>query len=143
MADPIGDLIGRVTDYAKRVVSATARIVRGDIVKAYVEAIEMFYGDYTPSVYQRHWQLRNTYQPLYKNAHGLIAYAGITITAAGMGSVYHDPPATVLNMSLQGMHGYSGPITAAPAEHLLMQIDMIVAYAQSYVDQGAAAAGGI
>lgn len=136
-------LISRVTDFAKRVVSATARIARDDIVAAYQEAINMFYSDYTPSSYKRLWELNNTFLPLYRNSHGLIAYAGITITADNMSDNYKDPPIVVLNTALQGMHGYSGPITAAPSEHLLTQINLIVSWAQSYVDQGVASAGGI
>lgn len=78
---------------------------RESITSEYVNAIELFYNSYTPQQYDRKWQLRKSYRPYYRNAHGTRFHGGVEICTDKMEDVHSDPNEVVLSYALAGWHG--------------------------------------
>lgn len=85
-------------------------------------AMNMFYGDYSPIYYNRTDDLRSNSYSKYIHNNGRYYYGGVKISADGMSPYYHGqgesvPASMIANM---GWHGWHGPMiqTAPPLDYL-------------------------
>lgn len=106
------DLKKYAQNYAKGMALETKNI----LVDEAKNALDIFYGDYHPSVYDRTDNLHmNSFEPYYSNSHGSIYRGGVKFSSANMEEVYNAPAQWVFNLALgSGIHGLPGqglPVT--------------------------------
>lgn len=70
-------------------------------------AIEMFYQDYTPIYYQRHYYnfREKSFKKFYENKHGHIVRGGVELSSDSMDDIYQDSKNEVFDMVYAGYHG--------------------------------------
>ena len=94
------------TNYAKGMALEAKRILTDEAKTA----LDIYYGDYNPILYNRTSNLHdNSYEPYYSNAHGSIIRGGVKFTSSAMGEVYNAPASWVFNLAMgSGIHGLPG-----------------------------------
>lgn len=100
-----------VRDYTEKYCVAYCQKAADEITEFAKSAIYQFYNDYTPSIYDRTYDLRdNSYKRYYhNNGHGKY-YGGVRITSEDMstyqpGTVYETDPFEVVTAAYNGWHG--------------------------------------
>lgn len=104
--------------YANNYMRHLATILGEEMTKETGNIIELFYKDYTPTSYQRHYyNLRdNSYQRYYSNKHGGRTYVcGVRVTPELMDDLYNAPTEQVLSSVWDGFHGLPYDHTINPA----------------------------
>lgn len=91
--------------FGNQVAKNIAITVRDTLTQEYAYAVDQFYAAYTPTQYQRHWELRNSYKPYYRNPHGTRYHGGVEITADKMADVHSADNDFILSCALSGYHG--------------------------------------
>ena len=109
----------------------TDKAVR-DIYKFSISCIDQYYANYTPSIYDRTYQLYNTVSPLVEISDGgdtMSATVGVRFDASGLGTHYHSTrwgtvqgvengyEADILSDFLDGIHPMTdgSPLPGTPA----------------------------
>lgn len=100
------ELSDEIQQLGNNVAKEIAIRAREELTQCYIDSIELFYNSYQPEQYQRTWQLRNSYQKYYTNAHGNIFYGGVKITDTRMKETHQAPNYEVLNLAIHGWHGH-------------------------------------
>lgn len=99
------DLKRDIQKFGNNIAKNIAITAREEITKEYAIAVEEFYNAYTPLQYERKWQLRKSYRPYYRNAHGTRYHGGVEICTDKMKDVHSDSNEIVLSYALSGWHG--------------------------------------
>lgn len=115
---------------------------RERMTQEYLNVIEVFYSEYDPKYYIRHFNNRyderslinsglgRTFEKYYKNSHGNKFSGGISISTDNMYSDYSTPQINVLNSFLNGYHGVTSlgiESSVQPYKHMLRYKDWLVA----------------
>lgn len=99
-------------NYSVEISKALAKEVRQEMLESAKEAITLFYLDYTPLSYRRHYYnfMEKSFRGYYKNPHNQIIRGGIELTPYLMDDIYgkkksHDVTDVVFDLVYSGFHG--------------------------------------
>lgn len=102
-------------EYARNFCSAGARIAAQEFEKAAQQAIYAFYMDYSPKVYDRTGDIKNSFKK-YLHNNGRYYSGGVEITSEGMSAYKSDPSSNYpygtgnpSSIATGVWHGYRGP----------------------------------
>lgn len=133
------DLKKDIQKYGNNIAKNIAIEAKEKLTSEYRYSVEEFYNSYTPEEYERTWQLRKSYRPYYRNAHGTRYHGGVEICVDKMKDTHSEPNEIVLGFALSGWHGhpnrgiYTPPYIYEHVEHyrdiLFDYIDLIAAHA--------------
>lgn len=105
------ELKSDLKDYSAEISRKLAKQVRQELLETAKEAISLFYLDYTPLRYHRHYYnfLEKSFRGYYKNPHNQIIRGGIELTPYLMDDIYgkqnHNVTDIVFNLVYSGYHG--------------------------------------
>ena len=101
------DLYKDLKKLGKNFCVGMATEVRDNLTKSAAVAIEMFYQDYDPDFYHRHYYnfRRKSFRKYYDNKHGHIVRGGVELSPDAMDDIYQDPVEQVFDMVYHGFHG--------------------------------------
>ena len=151
------DLSGLERDLKKyfyKTLSHTASIIADELTEEARFSIDMFYKDYRPLYYHRHYYnfQKNSFKRYYSNPHGKNYAGGVDLTPDRMDDIYRDPVNEVFDMVYAGFHGPSSafvspktftvtPImTPSPMDIILKKQEKIAEQIEDYVIKGQNAA---
>ena len=118
---------------ARSVMQEAAQKSTEEIYEEAVRGVGYFYSSYTPTTYERHYQMRKTpHKHVQSQRWG---YAGwVEMNADSLYSIYHDTPQYVFGGFIEGFHGGTGIETAPSPHDMLMEAyEAVVAHAASYI----------
>lgn len=134
-------LYNDLKNYTSVVIKDTAQTVKDELVFATRVAITMFYADYRPLYYSRHYfNFENySYSPYYKNPHNTIIRGGVVISYEKMKDIYEQPLEYVFsNVMFGGIHGdYSlvhKKLQPSPVERIYKKRDEIISNINRYIN---------
>ena len=102
--------------FASNVAKGMALETRKLLTQEAHTALDIYYSDYSPILYDRTNNLLNgSYEPYYSNAHGTIYRGGVKFSSDNMAEVYRAPAEWVFSLAAgSGIHGLPGqglPVT--------------------------------
>lgn len=74
------DALNYIKRQAQKKTSDLAHEAEEKLTNHYISLIDWFYADYQPKVYDRSFELYNSFKKFYKNSHGTIMYGGVEVT---------------------------------------------------------------
>lgn len=94
-------------NYGKNFCIGMAAKARDYITVSAAIAIEMFYQDYDPIYYNRHYDnfRKRSFKKFYENKHNQIIRGGVELSSESMEDYYQDPKEQVFDMVYHGFHG--------------------------------------
>ncbi len=117
--------------YATAVCVGLATRVRDVMYDEAKTAISIFYADYDPIYYHRHYDnfLQNSFKKYYSNPHNSIVRGGVELTPYNLDDIYRADAGYIFKLVYTGHHGNVGafphdvynipPVTEAPLQMLL------------------------
>lgn len=105
----LSDEIARIKKYSADVCRTAAGLIRDELTKTAAEAIELFYQNYDPSSYDRHYYnfRENSFEKYYAKS-GNYYYGGVKLTPENMEDIYtrdKGNPQEVFESVYAGFHG--------------------------------------
>lgn len=98
-------------------------------------AIDFFYGSYTPTQYQRHYNMGRGGEPYVRGYKSGLKFGGVKLDASNIPAVYHDSPSYVFYQStMEGWHGGVGIATSpSPMQALREALNTAASNARSFI----------
>lgn len=132
----------KLREQAREKAKELAIEARERMAQEYLNVIEIFYSEYDPKYYIRHFNNRyderslinsglgRTFEKYYKNSHSNKFSGGISISTDNMYPDYSTSQINVLNSFLNGYHGVASlgiESSVQPYRHMLRYKDWLVA----------------
>lgn len=107
MAKKDNGLFNALVKYGNEVCRKTAQNIATDLTKTAEFAINEFYEDYSPVMYQRHFYNfeRKSFKRYYEHSHSKKFYGGVELTPERMDDIYEGTVNQVFSSVYNGWHG--------------------------------------
>ncbi len=107
MAKKDNGLFNALVKYGNDVCRKTTHNIADELTKTASFAIEDFYEDYPPHVYQRHYYNfeKKSFKRYYEHSHGKKFYGGVELTPERMDDIYEGTVSQVFSSVYNGFHG--------------------------------------